>query len=145
MPNPNIPQGTLNRVRASVIWPSFPQLTVTSSFLGKRGIALSFAGDTTVYIDTMTGAVTSPEPYLRITLTIHLLKTQYLANLYRAQQEDLSLLGDCTVRPDAAALQPYAFSNCAIMRPGDLDFSGADPDYPVQIGGIYQVNGSLFT
>jgi hypothetical protein len=144
MPAPNIPQGTLNRIRASIIWPAFPQLSVTSSYLGKRGVSIAFQGDTTVYIDTMTGAVTSPEPYLRVTITAHLLKTQNLANLYKTQQELLSLLGDGVVRADSAIMQPWAISNASIMRPGDLDFSGADPDYPVQFSGIYAVNSSLF-
>jgi hypothetical protein len=31
-----------------------------------------------------------------------------------------------------------------MISPGDQDFSGADPDYPVRIGGIYYVNANLF-
>lgn len=138
------PQGTLNRIRASVIFPSFPTLSVTSSFLSKRGITATFSGKTTVFIDTMTGRVTSPEPYLSLAMTIHLIKSQYLANLYKNQWEYLSLLNDCILRPDAATLQPYYFTNCAIEGPGNLDFSGADADFPVDVGGTYQVNSALF-
>lgn len=43
--NPLIPQGTLNRVRASVVWPSFPNLNVTASYLGRMGIRLSLDGE----------------------------------------------------------------------------------------------------
>jgi hypothetical protein len=143
--NPVIRQGTLNRLRASVIFTNFPALNVTSSFLGKRGISLSFQGDATVYIDTMTGAVTSPEPYMRVTMTMHLLKTQAFAQQFKTQLELLTLLGGATVRPDAVAMQPYRLSNCSIISPGDQDFSGADADYPVRIGGIYLVNSGLFS
>ena len=138
------PQGTLNRLRASVIFPLFGVLSVTSSFLSKRGISVTFTGKSTVFLDTMTGRVTSPEPYLAVTMTMHLVKSQYLANLYKNQQELLTLLGDCVVRPDAATLQPYFFSSTAIEGTGNLDFSGADADFPVEIGGTYQVNSSLY-
>ena len=138
------PQGTLNRLRASVIFPLFGVLSVTSSFLGKRGISVTFTGKSTVFLDTMTGRVTSPEPYLAVTMTMHLIKSQYLANLYKNQQELLTLLGDCVVRPDAATLQPYFFLNAAIEGTGNLDFSGADADFPVEIGGTYQVNSALY-
>lgn len=143
--NPNIPQGTLNRIRASVVFSTSPALNVSAPFLGKRGITLAFQGDATVYIDQMTGAVTSLEPYLRVTMTMHLIKAQAFAQNYKTQLELSTLLGNCTVRPDAATMQPYFLQNCAIMSPGDQDFSGADADYPIRIGGIYQINSSLFT
>jgi hypothetical protein len=142
--NPLVNQGTLNRLRASVIFSDFPALNITSPFLGRRGISLAFAGDATVYIDTMTGAVTSPEPYLRVTVTAHLLKSQAFSQQWKAQLELLTLLGNATVRPDAATMQPYNLTNCSIMNPGDQDFSGTDADYPIRIGGIYNVNSSLF-
>ena len=139
------PQGTLNRIRASVIFPFFPSLSVTSSFLSKRGITITFAGKSTVFLDTMTGRVTSPEPYLAVMITMHLVKSQYLANSYKRQQELLTLLGDCVFRPDAATLQPYSFTNCAIeAAPPSVDASGADADFPVEIGGTYLVNSALF-
>ena len=82
MANPLIPQGTLNRLAGSVIWTNFPSLTVTSSFLMPNGITLAFEGVTTEVIKTMTGIVPSPEPYQMVTITLNLLKTQVLANLY---------------------------------------------------------------
>jgi hypothetical protein len=143
--NPNIPQGVLNRIRASVIFASNPQLNVTAPYLGRRGITLAFSGDATVYIDAMTGAVTSPEPYLRVTMVMHLIKAQSFAQLYKTQLELLTLLGDATVRPDAPTMQPYFLTNTAIMNPGDQDFSGADADFPIRIGGVYQINSALFS
>jgi len=111
---------------------------------GKRGITLAFAGEATVLIDTLTGYVTSPEPYLRATLTVHLIKAQSFAQLFKTQFELNTLLGDATVRPDAATMQPYSLSNCSLMGIGDQDFSGAEVDYPVQISGLYYVNSTLF-
>ena len=44
MASPATNQGTLNRIRASVIFSQFPGLSVTSSFLGRRGITITFTG-----------------------------------------------------------------------------------------------------
>jgi hypothetical protein len=142
--NPLIAQGTLVRVRASVLWNDFPELNVTASFLGKEGIRVALEGSGTVYLPTMTGAVTSQEPYVMISMTMNLLKTQPLADAYKAQLESDSQLGSCTVRPDAAQLGVYQFINCAIQPPRDLNFSGEDAAYVVTVGGYYLINSSLF-
>src|SRR5271156_4655421 len=115
MANPQIPQGTLNRLRASITLTSFPGLNITQSYLGRQGISLTFDGVVTTPIDTMTGIVPSPEPYQRITCSAHLLKTQALAAAWKAQVELNALLGDITIRPDipsGAGISPYQLSNC---------------------------------
>ena len=141
--NPNVPLGSLNRLRASVTIPEFPFLTVTSSFLGKEGIGLAFRGDVTVQLDQMTGVVTSPEPYLGITLSVHLVRSQPFAQSWRSQIEQLSLLGDVTVRPDTRSMVPYTFNNCSVISIGDQPFNGSNADYLIRIGGTYQVNAQL--
>ena len=144
MPNPLIAQGSLSKIRASVTWGSFPQLNVTAPYLGKAGIRLQLQGESVLYLPTMTGAVTSPEPYMMIECTINLIKPQSLANLYKQQMEDNALLGDGSVRPDATALGVYALTNCAIKGVRELDFSGEHEGFAVTIGGYYFTNSSLF-
>ncbi len=144
MANPLIVQGSLNRLRASVIWNDNPSLNVTASYLGKDGIRLALDGESTAFINTMTGAVTSPEPYQMITLTVHLLKTQALASQYKAQMENTALLGNGVVRPDSVALPAYDIVNCAIESVRELNFSGMDAEFAVTIKGYYLVNSSLF-
>lgn len=143
--NPLVAQGTLNRLRASVTWTNFPQLNVTASYLGKMGIRLALDGESTLFIPTMTGAVTSPEPYMSITLTIHLLKTQQLAALYKAQMEATALIGDGTVRPDASTLPPYQITNCAIESVRELNFAGDDAEFAVTCKGYYLINNNLWS
>lgn len=145
MANPLISQGSLNRLRASVTWGNFPNLNVTAPYLGKEGIKLTLEGESTKYFDTMTGSVTSPEPYLRINMIVNLLKTQALADLYKKQMESLSTIGDGTVRPDSTPLSPYQIINCSIQNVEQLDFSGESPLWAVRLGGYYLVNSSLFT
>ena len=100
MANPQVIQGTLNRLLASVVYADFPGLNVTSSYLAREAISLGFDGDTSLLIGTLTGAVTSPEPYIYGTATIHLLRTQNLANAYKTQIETNTTLGSVTVYPD---------------------------------------------
>lgn len=139
-----IGQGTLNRLRASVTFPLFPQLNVTAPYLGRRAISLTFTGKSTVRLDAMTGQVTSPEPYLGVVMTLYLLKSQAFANAWKIQQELLTLIGPCVVRPDAATMQPYAFANASIDATNPLDFSGSTPDFPVEIGATYYINAGLY-
>lgn len=143
--NPLVAQGTLNRLRGSVIWANFPVLNVTAPFLHKEGIKLALEGEATLFIDTMTGGVTSPEPYQHISVTMVLLKTQSLAGLYKAQMELSSLLGDGVVRPDSAALPPYQVTNAAIKSVRELSFNGEDAAWAVVVGGYYNINSSLFS
>ena len=144
MPNPLVAQGSLNRLRGSVVWPSFTNLNVTSSYLSKEGIRLALQGETTLYLPTMTGAVTSQEPYMMCELTINMLKTQSLADQYKQQMEANALLGDGSVRSDSAALGVYSLVNCSIKSVRDLDFSGDNAVFAVTVGGYYLVNSNLF-
>lgn len=144
MANPLISQGTINRLRAAVVIPTFPALNVTSAFLGEEGIRLAFEGDATLFINTLTGAVTSPEPYLLATLTINMLKTQALANAWKAQMETSALLGDLTIRPDATQLNPYQLTNCSMQSMKELNFSGKDATYGVMVKGYYIINNTLW-
>lgn len=144
MASPLVLQGTLNRLRGSVTWPANPALSVTAPYLGKAGIRLSLQGESVVYIPTLTGAVTSPEPYLMVEMSISLLKTQALSNGYKQQMETNSLMGDATVRPDAVTLGVYQLTNCSIKNIRELDFAGDSAEFAVTIGGYYLVNSSLF-
>jgi len=143
--NPLIAQGTLNRLRGSVVVPSFSTLNVTSPYLGKAGIKLSLDGETTTMIPSMTGTVTSPEPYQMASVTIDLLKTNGLAALYKAQMENNSVIGNITVIPDTSALPTYQMINCAIESVRELDFAGENASFMVVIRGYYIVNNAMWS
>ena len=97
MANPFVQQGTLNRLLGNVVFAQWPQLTVTAPFLGKGAISFAFVGDASQLIGTMTGAVTSPEPYVFGTVTIHLVRSQTLANVFKNQLLLNTVLGSVTV------------------------------------------------
>lgn len=142
--NPLVSQGTLNRVRGSVIVPNFPGLTITAPFLGKAGISLGLEGESTTYIPTQTGAVTSPEPYMMASVRIALLKTQNIAAQYKSQMENTTLIGDITVITDATTLPNYSIVNCSIENVAELSFSGDDAVFMVTLKGYYIINNAMW-
>lgn len=142
--NPLVDQGTLNRLRGSIVYTNFPQLNVTAAYLGDEMIRLSLEGDAVEYFNTATGAVSSPQPYRMASIMIHLLKTQQLADLYKRKEETNAVLGECTVRPDATPLSPYSFINCSILGVSELNFAGKDPGYGVRLKGYYPINSDLW-
>lgn len=143
--NPLVAQGSLNRVKASVTWIDFPELNVTAAFLGRDGVSLGLEGNSTAFLPTLTGAVTSPEAYMMVGLTIHLLKPQSLCALYVTQVQASALLGNGTVRPDVTlGLQPFDIVNCAIESFREMRFNGTDDGLIVMVRGYWIVNNDLW-
>ena len=144
MANPLVGLGTLNRLRGSVSPVDFPELNVIAANLAKEGISLSFSGGATTSIDAMTGVVQSPEPYLKAMIKVHLLKTQFLADNWKAQMEDSTLIGDINIVTDSQTLTDYNFTNAAIESVDTLDFSGLNAAYILNISATYYINNSLW-
>ena len=144
MANPQIQQGTLNRLLASVVYADFTQLNVTSGYLAREAISLSFDGDTSLLIGTLTGAVTSPEPYIYGTVTMHLLRTQALGEAYSSQIRNNTTLGSVTVYPDTQVLQPFQLNNCVLMSIQETAFDGTQAGLVVRLRGVYNINSTLF-
>jgi hypothetical protein len=144
MANPQIQQGTLNRLLASVVYADFTQLNVTSGYLAREAISLSFDGDTSLLIGTLTGEVTSPEPYIYGTVTMHLLRTQALGEAYSQQIRTNTTLGSVTVFPDTQVLQPFQLNNCVLMSIQETAFDGTQAGLVVRLRGVYNINSTLF-
>lgn len=142
--NPLVAQGNLNKLLASAFFPTNPQLNVSASFLGDDGVSIRFEGMASAYLTTMTGAVPSPNPYQIATCELHMLRTQGLAAVWKAQMETTTTIGDCVITPDAITLPQYTLNNCTIRGITDLPFAGKDPGFMVTIQGTYYENSSLF-
>lgn len=144
MANPQVVQGTLNRLLASVVYADFPQLNVTSSYLAREAISIGFDGDTSLLIGTLTSAVTSPEPYIYGTVTMHLLRTQALGNAYKTQVETNTSMGSVTVYPDSTALSPFQLNNCVLQSVQEMPFDGTQASLIIRLRGVYNINSTLF-
>ena len=143
--NPLVQLGSLNRLRGSVVIPSYPSLNVTASYLSRRGIGMELTGDLTQMIDTMTGMVTSPEPFVPADITVSLLKTQPLAQLWISQMQDTTVLGNITVHTDTSTFLHFDFQNVAIMRMSRVTYDGTDPTVDFTLRGTYVLNQTLWT
>ena len=143
--NPLISPGTLNRLLGSVQFVQFPQLNVTASYLARRGISMRRMTPMTDLIDTMTGYVTSPAPFVHVETTINLLRTQGLAGIWEAQIQLQTTIGDIVVRLDSTVAPVYPLSNCSIMQVDPFLIDGTDPTYTAIVTGIYYINSTLWT
>lgn len=139
-----VDQGNLNRLRGSVVFADLPALGVTTPFLAKEAISLTFDGDAGHLLPTLTGGVGSPEPYQIATVEIHLLKTQALANAYKNQIETNNALGSVNVIGDSDAMENWQLENCQLLSTAPGPFDGNNPTFTVRIQGIYYTNRDLW-
>jgi hypothetical protein len=144
MANPQISPGVINLLQTSITVQSFPSLNVTPSFLGKQMVRLALDGEITRHLPVAVGVVPSPQVYLMGMVTINLVKSQPLAQLYKAQWETNSFLGNIVVRPDTTVLQPFDLSQVAIADVRELSFNGEEPDLFVTLRGQYLINSALW-
>lgn len=144
MANPLVPQGTLNRLRASIVLGTLPGLNVTAAYLGKAGISISPENDASLLLPTLTGGVTSNEPYQMLTVVAHILRTQTLSASYLAQIGLNTNVGDLTVIPDSSTLPNFPLSNCTITHWDGLGFDGNNPEFVVHFKGIYYINSAMW-
>jgi hypothetical protein len=144
MANPIVPQGTLNRALTSVQVVDFPALNVTSGYFGEKVASITFEGNTSDYIPTLTGAVPSPRLYQVVTCSMYLNKSQSLSSDWEIQRLTNSQIGDVVISTDSTELGDYLISNCVIENVPSLEFTGQTNDYPVMIKGIYYINSALF-
>ncbi|NDU91246.1 MAG: hypothetical protein G3I10_01270 [Ferrovum sp.] len=142
--NPLVSQGTLNRVRCSVVVPAFSSLNITSSFMGKSFATIEFEEPFAEQIKTGTGVVISPEPYVMAKVTVGLLRTQSLASAWLTQAQSASTLGDLYIHSDTSAFPAIYLAQTIIqdLNPGAYD--GTDPVSKLILRGVYYVNNDLW-
>lgn len=145
MSNPYLVAGPLNRVRCHVVVPATPTLNITPQLMGKQFARIEFEGDFTQQIETATGIVNSPEPYVMATITVGLLRSQTLAASWLAQVQNTTLLGDVTIYSDTSSFPSITMNDAAVrqLEPGAYD--GTDPVVRLTIRGTVNVNSALWS
>jgi hypothetical protein len=138
------PPGVLNRLRASVTYNDFPQLNVTSGFLSTEGIRLALEGNATDLLPAMVSLVSSPAPYLAASLTMSIIRSTPLAELYKEQIENVTLMGLVTIWPDTDVLRPFILNNVALESVREMAFAGMEAAIVVTARGYYNVNTGFF-
>ena len=142
--NPLINQGTLNKLKGSIIVPSDSTLNVTAPYLSKAQITLSLEGNAVEYVPTATGAVASLEPYMMATVKFDALKTNGFGQIWKSQLELNAYLGDVTVTADSTSLGNHTIANASIESVGEMPFDGTSAAYSVTIRGVYYINSAMW-
>lgn len=143
--NPLITQGTLNRVRASVVVPSYSSLNIISSFMGKGFVTVTFDGNFSELIATGTGGVSSPEPYIFCNVEVDLLRSQSLASDWLTQGQATSNLGDVHIHSDTSAFDAVQISETQIINIDPGAFDGMNPVVRLHLRGIFYINNNLWS
>lgn len=138
------PPGVLNRLRASVTYTDYPELNVTSSYLTTEGIRLALEGNATDLLPAMVCLVSSPAPYLSASLTMSLVRSSTLAQLYKSQIENTTLMGLVTIWPDTDAMNTFVLNNVALESVREMAFAGMEAAMVVTARGYYNVNTGYF-
>jgi hypothetical protein len=144
MANPLIAQGTLNRLKSSVTIPGNSSLNITSSYMGKQFVTVTFDGDFDKLIETATGAVTSPEPYVMATVSISLLRTQGLSGAWLTQAKTTSDIGNVSIFPDSSVFPEIDLTNCVIQHIDPGAYDGMDPAVKLTLRGVFYINNNLW-
>lgn len=145
MANPRVAFGAINRILASVIVPRYPSLSARSAQLGKAGISISFDGEITDVLPTMTGVVNSPAPYIMASVSVSIAKNTPLMAAYFAQVQVNSLIGDVTVIPDTNAAGRFLVMNASIATQPSMSFAGDEGENVFVLKGAVPINSVLFT
>lgn len=144
MSNPLIPLGFLNKVKAGISVTGNSALNITASYLAKPGVSMRPDGKATNMLDVMAGRVGSQEPYIPVTVSIAILKTQSIAAAYQNQFVTDTTLGEVVVTPDATSMVDFTLHNCYLEGFGEMKFDGTDPGYLITIGGYMLVNENMW-
>lgn len=141
---PAVTQGTLNRVRCSIVVPNTPTLNITAPYMGKNFATITFEGDFSKLIGTGTGAVVSPEPYVMGTIVVGILRTQSLAASWRTQWESQGSIGSVIIHSDTSSFPAFQLDTCVIQHFDPTAYDGEDPVSRLTIMGVYAINSDLW-
>jgi|ERR1035437_6185228 hypothetical protein len=139
-----IPQGTVNKLRGSISFPDFPAINITNSFLGSEGIKITYSGETTTIIPTMTGIVTSPEPYMMVEIAAHIMRTNGMSGAITNQLKASSTVGNAVVRSDVSTESDVTVLNASITGLGEVHMDGKNPAQMITFKGYWPINSNLF-
>jgi hypothetical protein len=142
--NPLVSGGNLNKVSTHLVVASNTALSVTASFMGKSMVKVTFDSPFVQQLPTATSFVNSPEPYVMAHITVALLRSQSLANLWIAQAQVQSTLGTVTLYPDSTVFSAISVLNCSITDFDPGPFDGSNPDVPITISGSWPVNSTMW-
>ena len=145
MANPYLIAGPLNRVRCHGVVADTPTLNIQAQSMGKSFAHIELEGDFVHQIETATGVVNSPEPYVMANITIGLLRSQPLSAAWLAQAQDTGVIGDVTIHSDTSAFPAITLNDTSIRSIAPGAYDGTDPVVRLTLRGTFNLNGALWS
>jgi hypothetical protein len=142
--NPLVTQGNLNRVATHVVVASYPGLSVNAGYMGKSLAVVTLEGPFTDQIETATGIVNSPKPFVMAQIVVSLLRSQIVASSWIAQAQAGTYLGTVVAYPDSNVFPPIALTNASIIDIDPGAFDGMDPTTKATVKGTFYINANLW-
>lgn len=136
--------GNLNRVRASVVLPSYTALTIYSYNMGRRFVSLVYDDDFVQQIQQGVGIINSPEPYVMATITCDVLRTLPLAQAWMTQIAATAVVGTVKVHSDTSAFVPTTIYKASVIKADPGAFDGVNGVLALTIRGIFYPNEDLW-
>ncbi|MXV44324.1 hypothetical protein GS501_04595 [Saccharibacter sp. 17.LH.SD] len=143
--NPATPQGMLNRLRGSIVFPDHSSLNITSDFLAQEGISVAPEGNVTDMIETLTGRVGSPAAKQNVNVTINLNRAQALANEFFKQIKKNTYIGQMRIISDSPVQDDRTILNCFIMTQPEQALNGTQARWNIVIAGYEIVNSDMWS
>jgi hypothetical protein len=142
--NPSVTQGNLNRIATHVVVPNFPQLAASAGYMGKGQAHVSIEGPFVNQIETATGIVNSPKPFVMGQIVISLLRSQSLANAWILQAQSASYIGPVIAYSDSSVFASITLTQCSIIDFDPGPYDGSSPETSVTIKGTFYINSTMW-
>jgi hypothetical protein len=140
-----VPQGVLNRVRASVIVPQYTSLNINSSHMSQKMLTGTPEEDFTEQPMTAVGVVNAPNPYVKYTVNVGILRTQALAYAWLQQAQTTVMVGRIVIHSDTSAFPQIRIHNASIIKIDPGAYDGRDPVVDLTLRGVFYVNNDMWS
>ncbi|UMM63160.1 hypothetical protein [Aristophania vespae] len=139
------PQGSLNCIRGSIIIDSHSDLNVTSDYLTVEGIQIIPTDEAAKLISTNTGVVVTQAPFLPVTVTLNLVRSQALANNWYKQIKKNCSIGNVRIVNDSPTRDDISLTNCIITTPGLESLATSQVKLSIEIKGKMNINNDIWS
>lgn len=134
----------MNRAATGLVVLSDPTLNIGIDDLGEDMITFSPQGNVTEMLPVATGLISSPNPYLAMTISFVLNKNSPVCQRWLNKIQTDSYLGNIVGSPDATSLAKIVVQGASIMTQEQAVYNGKTPGIGFTVQGIEPINTDLF-
>ncbi len=134
----------INKTLTKIAFNDYPSLNVNASHLSAEGISLNIDSPSTTPLDGMTQVVQSVQAYMKLSITINILKTSNLYMEWFSQVMQSCYVGSVTLYCDSKSMTELTIQNCAISSLDSIALNGTTAYVPFKVTGSIDINKSCW-